>query len=449
MLLPSTRFRGGRVFTEHGLVEADVLVRGEAIEAIGRVEAGDEEVDCRGLWVLPGAIDAHVHSRDPGFPSKEDWTTLTQAAAAGGVTTVVDMPNTVPAVDTAEVLREKVAIASEKAVVDFGLWGLLRAGSTPAMLEDLVAGGAAGLKAFLGYAYRRSTRAVTYTADLDDPDLEAPPTYADLERLAPVLQRLDALLAVHGEDADLLRERARPLRTYADVLAARPDQAEARALAEAAALGVRLHAVHVSSAAGLAVLRGSEASVETCPQYLWATEADYERVGNALRMNPPVRTAADRDALRAALRSGEVDTIGTDHAPHTDEEKFGADLDHAHPGSPGVQTLYLSTLQLGRDLGALERAIRCVTANVAARLRLPTKGTLAPGADADLVLVDPAGETTFTPAWMRSKQKHGVLEGMRVGFAIRGVWSRGEPVVDAGGEVVGEPGRGRFVRPAD
>lgn len=437
---PSTVFRGGRVFTPAGFVEADLEVAGGRVVAVGQGRSGADAVDCRGLWVLPGAIDGHVHSRDPGFPEKEDWTTLTEAAAAGGVTTVVDMPNTVPAVDSAGVLLEKVALAEAKAVVDFALWGLLRAESAPADLEGLLEAGAVGLKAYLGYAYRRSARAVTYTARLDDPDLERPPTYADLRRLAPDLRRWDALLAVHGEDADLLRERARPLRTYADVLLARPDAAEARALEEAAALGVRLHAVHVSSAAGLRAARRPGVSVETCPQYLWATEADFARVGAALRMNPPVRTAADREALRRAVASGDVDTIATDHAPHTDAEKFGGDLEHAHPGSPGVQTLYLSTLQLGRDLDALERAIRCVTANVAERFRLPGKGALAAGFDADLVLVDPAGQTEFTPESMRSRQKHGVLEGMRVGFAIEGVYLRGEPA--------GQPGRGRFVRPA-
>lgn len=435
----TTLFRGGRVFGPKGFVEADVLVRGERVEAVGAGLRGERTVDCAGLWVLPGAIDGHVHSRDPGFPEKEDWTSLTAAAAAGGVTTVADMPNTVPAVDAAPVLREKVAIAQAGAGVDFALWGLLRAGSTVPDLEGLLAAGAVGLKAYLGYSYRRSERAVTYTARLDDPDLERPPTYGDLRRLAPDLRRLDALVAVHGEDADLLRERARPLREYADVLAARPDEAEARALAAVAELGLRLHAVHVSSAAGLRAARRPGVSVETCPQYLWTTAADFARAGNALRMNPPVRLSSDRDALRAALVAGEIDTIGTDHAPHTDAEKFGRDLDSAHPGSPGVQTLYLSTLQLGRDLGALDTAVRCVSANVAARLRLPRKGAIVPGADADLVLVDPAGETVFEAGWMRSKQKHGVLEGMRVGFSIEAVWLRGAPA--------GEPGRGRFIRP--
>lgn len=433
-----------------------MLVRDGRVVEVGPGLRGDDEVDASGLWVLPGAVDAHVHSRDPGFPSKEDWTTLTAAAAAGGVTTVVDMPNTVPAVDAAAVLRDKAAIAGSKAIVDFALWGLLRAGTTEAMLEGLAEAGAAGFKAYLGYAYRRTDRSVTYTALLDDPDLEAPPDYALIERLGGALARLARPLAAHGEDAETLRRNARPVESYSDVLRARPAAAERLAVERlgeiARRAGFPLHVVHLSSRAGLeAALEerrlGADLTIETCPQYLWTTEADFARVGNALRMNPPVRTADDRAALRAAVASGEIDTIGTDHAPHTDAEKFGVPLGACHPGSPGVQTLLVSTLALGRELG-LERAIDLVSAGPARRLGLyPRKGALAPGADADLVLVDPEGRTEVDPRRMRSKQGHGVLEGMVFDLAVRAVYSRGE-LVARDGEVMGRPGRGLFLSPA-
>ncbi len=432
-----------------------MLVRDGRVVEVGRDLAGDAEVDAGGLWVLPGAVDAHVHSRDPGFREKEDWTSLTAAAAAGGVTTVVDMPNTVPASDGGERLREKAALAESRAIVDFALWGLLRAGSTEAMLRELAAAGAIGFKAYLGYAFRLSSSAVTYSAALDDPDLEAPPDYGTLARLAPELRRLGLPLAAHGEDASVLRALAREVRSYEDVLEARPAAAEAVAVAAlgalAAAEGLRLHVVHLSSAAGLAAAaaaraQGADLSIETCPQYLWTTEADFERVGNALRMNPPVRREADRAALRAAVAAGEIDSIGTDHAPHTDREKFGEPLGACHPGSPGVQTLLLSTLQLGHELG-LERAADLVTANPAQRLGLyPRKGALVPGADADLALVDPSGRTEVTPGSMLSRQKHGVLEGMAFDFAVRAVYSGGE-MVARDGEVIGAPGRGRLLTP--
>jgi len=446
-------FKGGHVFTPHGFLDTDIAVRdGRFVEG-----GGGEVVDCGGLWLLPGAIDAHVHSRDPGFPEKEDWTSLTSAAAAGGVTTVLDMPNTVPAVDSAEVLAAKAARAGARALVDFGLWGLLRSSSTDEMLEGLVGAGAVGLKAYLGYAFQRSRQAVTYSASLDDPDLEAPPGYGTIAVLGPALARCRALLAVHAEDPELLRFSARPLREYADVLAARPALAEAIAIAAvgviAAADHVRLHLVHISSVEGLAAaeaarIAGADLSIETCPQYLWTTEADYGRVGNALRMNPPVRTAADRHALRRAVVGRDIEIIATDHAPHTDQEKFDVDLDSAHPGSPGVQTLLLSALQLSKELGARDRVIRAVTANVADRFGLSgRKGAIAPGADADLVLVDPGAGTIVTAESMLSRQKHGVFEGMSFDFAIRQVYSRGELVAEDG-RVVAQPGRGRFVRPA-
>ncbi len=452
---PSLRLTGGLVFTPSGREEVDVLVRDGRIVDVGRNLDADQEVDARGLWVLPGAVDAHVHSRDPGFPEKEDWTTLTAAAAAGGVTTVVDMPNTVPAVDTGEAFREKVAIAESRAIVDFALWALLRAGTTAEMLWELKDAGAVGYKAYLGYAYRRSSRAVTYVAELDDPDLEPPPDYGTIARLAPEIVRLRLPLAAHGEDASVLRSMARDVDSYRDLLASRPAAAEAVAVAALGALGfefgLRLHIVHLSSQAGLeaasaARLQGTDLSIETCPQYLWLAEADYDRLGNALRMNPPVRTEADRAALRRALVEGDIDTIGTDHAPHTDHEKFGEPLGACHPGSPGVQTLLVSTLHLGRELG-VERAIDLVSANPAYRLGLyPRKGAITPGADADLVLVDPEGHTEVRAEAMRSKQKRGVFEGRHFDFAVREVYSRGE-LVARDGAVVGEPGRGRFLRP--
>jgi dihydroorotase (multifunctional complex type) len=451
----SLSFRGGRVYTPTGWAEADVLVGAGRVVEVGHELRGDDEVDASGLWVVPGAVDAHVHSRDPGFPEKETWATLTAAAAAGGVTTVVDMPNTVPAVDSGDVLREKAARAEARAIVDFALWGLIRSTSTAEALDGLAAAGAIGFKAYLGYAYRRSSRSVTYTPELDDPDLEAAPDYGTIARLALDLRRLGLPLAAHSEDASVLRAMGRPPDSYDALLAARPAAAEAVAVgalgALAAALGFPLQVVHVASAAGLAAALGARAqgadlSIETCPQYLWTTEADYERLGNALRMNPPVRTAADREALRSAVAAGDVDSIGTDHAPHTDREKFGEPLATCHPGSPGVQTLLVSTLQLGGELG-VERAIDLVAASPAYRLGLyPRKGAIVPGSDADLVLVDPTGRTEVRAERMHSKQKHGVLEGMVFDFSVREVYSRGE-LVARSGEVVGEPGRGRFLRP--
>ena len=448
---------GGTVHTPDGPRQVDVHVAGGVITSVGNdpAPAGAQTVDATGMYVLPGAIDVHVHSRDPGFPQKEDFGTLTAAAAAGGVTTVIDMPNTVPAVDAAGVLESKAALARGKARVDFGLWGLVRSTTTPDELEGLAAAGAVGFKAYLGYAYSLARKQVHYSLNLDDPDLEAPPDYGTLARLAPDIARLGLPLVIHAEDPAILVAFTRPLETYADLLAARPAEAEAVAIAAAAeiagASGVRLHIAHLSSAPGLAAAQeairaGAPLTLETCPHYLWLCDEDFERVGTAMKIFPPVRAEHDRDALVDGLRKGTITTVATDHAPHTDAEKAAAFGD-APAGSPGVQTLYVSCLELAKRMGDVWLAPRWVSEAPAALAGLQgSKGMIAPGYDADLVIVDPNQPTRVRPEIMRSWQRHSALDGMEFGFTVREVYLRGSLVAGEGGRR-GRTG-GRLLRPA-
>ena len=449
--------RGGLVYGPDGPVEADVHVTDGVIT---RVEAGGAApdaatiVDATGMYVLPGAIDVHVHSRDPGFPEKEDFGTLTAAAAMGGVTTVLDMPNTVPAVDAAGVLEAKAALARPKARVDFGLWGLVRSSSTVEQLEGLAAAGAVGFKAYLGYSFSTSRKQVLQSTDAAGEELEAPPDYGTLARLAPVLARLGLPLAIHAEDPAILAAFRRPLESYADLLGSRPPEAEAVAISASAAIakesGVHLHVAHLSSSLGLraaqdAMRAGTRLTLETGPQYLWLSDQDFARLGTAMKVFPPVRTAADRDALVEAAASGVIRIVATDHAPHTDEEK-SRPFEHAPSGSPGVQTLYLSCLELAKRLGDVSLAPRWVSEGPAelAGLR-ETKGAIAIGFDADLVIVDPNRKTQLRPALMRSRQRHGALDAREFGFAVSDVFLRGRPVV-RDGKLVGRAA-GRMVRP--
>lgn len=439
---------GGTVYAPDGPREVDIHVQGERI---ARLEpwsrpSGDDVVDATGLLVLPGAIDAHVHGRDPGFPAKEDFASMTAAAAAGGVTTVLDMPNTLPGVSTGEIFEAKRSAIAPRASVDFGLWGLIRASSGEAEIAGLAEAGAIGLKAYLGYAVRRSTGQVLYSPAALEDDLEPPAGYGTIARLLPALVAAGVPLAVHAEDPSVLLASARRVETYEDLLDSRPAVAEAVAIAAMGALalegGIRLHVVHLSSASGLAAARAARAagvslSVETCPQYLWLSAADYGRLGPVMKNFPLVRQAADREALRAGLRNGEIDSIGTDHAPHTDDEKLGHSLAEAHAGSPGVQTLLLSCLDLARQAGDLSLAVRWASEAPARIFGLQGKGRIAPGADADLVLVDPAATTRSSEDWMLSRQRHASLGGVEFGFAIRRVLLRGsEP----------GPGRGHFLQ---
>lgn len=450
-------FRGGTVYTPAGPREVDVHVSGGVIVGIGEEVSGPDGarvVDIRGKWLLPGAIDVHVHSRDPGFPDKEDFGTLTAAAAAGGVTTVVDMPNTVPGVDSAGVLESKAALARPKARVDFGLWGLVRSSSTSAQLEGLASAGAVGFKAYLGYAFSLGRKQVLYTPDLDDPDLEAPPDYGTLARLAPTLAALRLPLVIHAEDPGILTAFRRPFQDYADILAARPPEAEAVAISAAASVagqaGFQLHVAHLSSELGLkaaleAVRAGCPLTLETCPQYLWLSDEDFGRLGTAMKVFPPIRTTADRGALVQGLASGDIGIVATDHAPHTDAEKART-LEDAPSGSPGVQTLYLSCLELARRLGDPWMAPRWVSEAPARLIGLGgRKGAVVPGYDADLVVVDPNGRTVVRPERMLSRQHHGDLDGLAARYAIRGVYVRGT-LVAQGGRVRGRPA-GRMVSP--
>lgn len=445
--------RGGTVYTPDGPRQADVHVTDGVIAAVepSIPAPGAKVVDAKGAYVLPGGVDVHVHSRDPGFPEKEDFGSLTAAAAAGGVTVVLDMPNTVPAVDSAGVLEAKAAMARSKARVDFGLWGMVRSTTTPEQLEAMASAGAVGFKAYLAYSFSLSHKQVLYSPDSDDPDLEPPADYGTLARLAPEIARLGLPLAIHAEDPTVLAAFRRPVLTYSDLLESRPPEAEAVAVSAAAAAakesGVQLHVAHLSSALGLqaaedAMRAGASISLETCPQFLLLTDQDFDRVGSAMKMLPPIRTAADRAALIDGLRRGVISIISTDHAPHTDEEKSRS-FHEAPAGSPGVQTLYLSCLQLAKDMGDVWLAARWVSAAPAAFAGLQeSKGAIAPGYDADIVIVDPRGKTRVASQHMRSRQRHGVMEGMEFDFAIKDVFLRGEPATHGGRT------HGRMVRPA-
>jgi dihydroorotase len=426
------------------LVSDGVITRVET-----RLESSGDTFDASGKYVLPGAVDVHVHSRDPGFPEKEDFGSLTAAAAAGGVTVVLDMPNTVPAVENAGVLESKAALARSKALVDFGLWGLIRSSTTPEQLEGMAAAGAVGFKAYLAYSFSLSRKQVLYSPGVDDPDLEPPADYGTLARLAPTVAHLGLPLAIHAEDPTVLAAFRRPHLSYEDLLASRPPEAEAVAVSAAAAVardaGAHLHIAHLSSAAGLkaaedAIQNGTSLTLETCPQYLLLTANDFERVGMAMKMLPPIRSKADRQALRDGLWRGVITLVSTDHAPHSDEEKSRG-LEDAPAGSPGVQTLYLSALQIASEMGDVWLAPRWVSEAPAAFAGLEnSKGAISPGFDADIVIVDPNGRTKVGPDGQRSRQKQSALNGRELEFAIERVFLRGEPA--------GDRPRGRMVRPA-
>ncbi|MHB8621576.1 MAG: dihydroorotase [Chloroflexota bacterium] len=313
-----------------------------------------------------------------------------------------------------------------------------------------------GVKAFLGYAFKKSTGQVLYTAATGDDDLESPPNYGTLTRLGALVAEAGLPLAVHAEDPGVLQELARPVESYDDLLAARPATAEAVAIAGVGevsrATGVHVHVVHLGSAAGLraaqrAIRAGARMTVETCPHYLWLCDRDYDRIGSPMKVYPPVRAAADRQALREGLFDGSIRIVASDHAPHTDAEKLDVPLSKAAAGSPGVQTLLLSALDLARQSGTVAAAVRWVCEGPARLFGLyPRKGAIEIGSHADLTLVDLDGSTRVTPESARSMQRHAALDGLTFRSRIVSVYSRGDLVAENGEPLAG-PARGQFVRP--
>jgi allantoinase len=353
----------------------DVAIQDGAIAALGRdlEGAAREEIDARGLHVLPGVIDAHVHFNEPGRTDWEGWATGTRALAAGGATACVEMPlNAHPPTIDAQAFDLKVQAARAAAIVDFALWGGLVPGNVE-RLDELSERGVVGFKAFM--------------CDSGIEDFPA----ADDDTLAAGMERaaaLDLPVAVHAERPAALKNPEGP--TWRDFVASRPPEAELQAVERALALagetGCALHVVHVSTARGVALIaaareRGVDATCETCPHYLTLAEDDLETLGTRAKCAPPLRSAAERDALWGSL--GDVALIASDHSPCPPQMKEG-DFTAAWGGIAGCQSLLALLLDSGRlDLPAI---VALTSAGPARRLRLP-KGWRV-GADADLVLVD-------------------------------------------------------------
>ncbi len=437
--------RGGTVVLPTGQRPADIAVENGVISAIGsEVRDQGEIIDATGLVVLPGLVDAHVHFNEPGRADWEGWDAGTRGAAAGGVTTVLEMPlNAHPPTTTAAAFDEKVAVASQKALVDFGLWG----GMIPDNLQHLDTlhqRGVVGFKAFMSHS------------GIDDfprvPD-------GVLAIGLKVAARLNAIVGVHAESQEMIETHGAP--NPLGWCRARPAAAEIDAIGRLlvcmrGAKGVRAHVVHVSCADGLAVVdaarnKGVSITAETCPHYLAFTEQDFERVGPALKCAPPIRDGATREALWQEVLAGRVDLIGSDHSPcpAADKHKGAADIWQAWGGVAGIQATLPVLLTDGvhaRGL-TLER-VAFLTATSPAQVfgLFPRKGAIAIGADADFAIVDAAQPWTFGPSELQTKSGVSAYLGREfTGKVVRTI-VRGRTVfVD--GNVVGEPGWGQLVKP--
>jgi allantoinase len=408
-------------------------VAGEMIVALAEGSAR-EEIDASGLLVLPGVIDSHVHFNEPGREAWEGIATGSRACAAGGTTTFFDMPlNAHPPTCDAASFDLKRAAMERSSSVDFGLWGGLVPGNVDE-IEALRDRGVIGLKAFL------------CPSGIDDfPDVDRATLRAGMARAAA----LRMIVAVHAEIDHHEFRRGTSIRDY---LSSRPVAIELEAISVALELahatGCALHIVHVSSGAGVrlvaeAVLAGIDVSCETCPHYLVLNEADAERIGPLAKCAPPLRDEAERCALFSRLEAGQVLTIGSDHSPAPMSMKSDPDFFKVWGGISGCQHLLALLLDLG--LGA-ER-IRAVAAeNVADRFGISSrKGRIAPGFDADLVLVDRRGVTEISADSLQYRHRHSPYLGrMLRGRVVRTIL-RGKTIAIDGRLV--SSASGRLVKP--
>ena len=445
----------GTVVTPRGGFIADVVCEDDRIAAIE--ESGcrtrvDEEIDAKGRLVFPGIIDPHVHSRDPGFTEKEDFAHATRAPAAGGVTTIFEMPNVLPPCTSAEILTERAKQHEQYAFVDFCLWGMCLGRENIGELTDMLATGAIGIKLFWSYGIRRETFELVYGLEHEHGAVLPPPTPGEVADICSAVARVGGLVAAHCEERSLLESSARALGrridTYDDLLESRPDVAEATAVAIAAEISrstsCRFHVLHLATARAAAVVAhaqrdGIRISAETCPHYLLLTKEDYARLGARMKLFPPVRDQADRHGLWTAISTGVISSLSSDHAPHTIAEKSGP-LNDQPGGGIGVETLVPLMLNEMAEGRFTAEQLSWLLSESTARLYglYPRKGVIQPGSDADITIVDPHREWTIDEKRLHSKNRVSIWHGTRcIGAPVTTI-VRGQ-VVMQDRELIGSP----------
>jgi len=414
----------------------------------------EKEIDVKGNIVFPGFIDPHVHFDDPGFTKREDFETGTRSAAAGGITTIIDMPCTsIPPVTSGPNFDYKLSIVKPKAYVDFAFWGgvtpqQVESGEYKKSLKELKDRGIVGVKFY------------TISGMELYPRMSVP----NMDKAFRLLKELNLVCAIHAEDyylvdyySHLMQEMGREDpeswsegRTY---------EAEPEAIWSVVGItekvGNKLHIVHLSTKEGLNIVRWAKAhglnvSTETCPQYLVFTTEDFKKLGSVLKIAPPLRKEEDLEELWKGLKDGSIDFICTDHAAGKyPEEKSSPDIWKNYVGIPGTQLIAPSILYYGYHKGRLSLAEiqKLMSENTAKRYGLyPQKGTIQIGSDADFSVVNLDKEWTVEPSRLESKGKYSPFAGNKFKGKIYMTIMRGEIVYREDEGVIGKRGYGQFVK---
>jgi dihydroorotase len=423
--------RNANIVNEGRITAGDVLISEGKIAAIGSgIEAVDAEIiDATGLWLMPGVIDDQVHFREPGLTHKGEIYTEAKAAVAGGVTSYMEQPNTVPPATTVERLEEKYARASEVSLANYSFF----IGTTNHNLDELLKinpRNVAGVKIFLGSS----------TGDM---------LVDNEEQLDNVFAKVKTLIAVHAEDDPMIKRNVEEYRAkYGDDMPAdyhgmiRSREAcyasSSKAIARAKKFGTRLHVFHISTADELELfdnsipLREKKITAEVCIHHLWFSDEDYKTKGNFIKWNPSVKTANDRDALWKALLDNRIDVIATDHAPHTIEEKQQSYL-KAPSGGPLVQHSLVAMLEKAREGKiSVERVVEKMCHAPADLFRIDKRGYIREGYWADLVLVHPNQHWTVAKDNLLYKCGWSPLEGTTFHSRIVSTFVNGNMVYNNG-----------------
>jgi dihydropyrimidinase/allantoinase len=448
----------GTVVLEHAIAPATIAIRDGRIAAVFDPDvrpAAAEVIDASGLHALPGLIDTHVHTRHPGVPAREDFESGSGAAAAGGITTLFEMPISKIPTNSAAAVGRRVEAMRAQALIDFALYGGAGHENIPQIAEQADA----GVVAFKTFLQPPPPARVDEFAGLWCTDFRQLPGVLRAVaatglrhcfhcELTSLFETLQARLTAAGRTTGRAHAESRP--------AIVEELAVSMVLALAAETQARVGVVHCSSArsadlAAAARACGIDVTVETCPPYLWLTDDALDRLGPFAKCNPPLRSAEAVSALWRAVIAGRVDYLGTDHSPFLAEEKsaYAGDIFRAPPGLCGLEVfgpLMLTAVAAGRI--TLRQMVTLCAARAAELFRLPSKGRISRGADADIALVDLNARWTFERrhALTRSAANMAIYDGMELMGRLIATFVRGVRVFEEG-QVVGRPGHGQFIRP--
>ncbi|MEZ2716310.1 dihydroorotase [Niallia circulans] len=458
--------KNGYLYTGNGFEKGHLYIKDGKIAAITQDELAGEVVevtDGEGLYVCPGFMDTHIHSRDPGPTYKEDFYYSTQAAAAGGITTVFEMPNTNPPINNVENFEKQKKNLTAKAHVDFAIWGICLGDANREDIVPLHQAGVIGFKFFWGYAINKETYQLMYNYKDGDEGVIPPLSDGEVYSIFREVQKTGQILAIHAENNQIIQRlteevEASGKRDYEALLQGRPNLAEEMTIQSGIALaknlGTRLHILHVSTGEGVKLIRQAQAdgytniTSETCPHYLFLSNEDYERVGPQMKVYPPIKYKKDQEELWRGIQDGTVTVVCSDHAPHTEEEKDSSLWD-IPAGMCGVETLAPLLLNaVSEEKISLVDACKLLSENPAKQYGIyPQKGSLQVGTDADITIVDMKKKHTIKREELHSKSKvtaynQTPITGMPVATIVRGT------KVMENGQIISQP-IGRIVVPGE